>query len=610
MAFAVSLKYSQTTLPYRNPTSVSARRFGLGPGTIALLYAAFSAAWIWASDRIVNAVENSRSRLFLDTSKGLCFVALSALLLYVLMNTLVKRMRRAQTLLATSEAEYRGVVQAAHEGVCRLDGDDRIGFVNPRMAALLHCSAEKLIGLTLSDFLYDADKSAFAEQLYRWRRGATEQHDFRFRGVDGNEIRTIVSGTPLLDTEGSYCGCVLMLMDVTERLRTQEQLQQSQKLEIVGRFAGGIAHDFNNVLGVIVCYAELLKSRHPDDDKGGEYADSVLHSCDRAAALVKQLLAFSRKRPFTWSVIDLNVAVAQFGKMLPRVIGEDVRITIRSDSKPATVRTDPVQVEQVLMNLAVNARDAMPQGGELLIETGRTQGSSITGVKDIPEGTYSYLRVTDSGVGMTAETQSQIFEPFFTTKPVGKGTGLGLSMVYGIVQQSHGYITVASQPERGTTFSMYFPLADALPESPALPAAALRSGRGNETILLVEDDQDLREVTSYILTRQGYRVFEAKNGLDALAICEKQLAEIDLVLTDLVMPHMGGRELASRLAQLQPALKIAFVSGYADDRGDLANDFIIIEKPTSPDLLLKKIRRILDSDLRQDDGSAHLSSLP
>jgi len=287
MTFALLFEYSLTALTGRDHTSASARRFGLGPGTIALLYAASSGLWIWATDRIVNAIEDPGLRLFLNTTKGLGFIALTALLLYLSMKKLVKQMRQAQESLAASEAEYRGVVQAAHEGVCRLDREDRIGFVNPRVAALLHRSTEELIGMALSDFLDEADKSAYVEQLHRWRCGATEQRDFRFCGLDGTEIRTIVSGAPMFDQEESYSGCVLMLMDVTERQRIQEQLQQSQKLEVVGRFAGGIAHDFNNVLGVIVSYAELLKVRHPEDERGSEYANSVLQSCERAAALVK-----------------------------------------------------------------------------------------------------------------------------------------------------------------------------------------------------------------------------------------------------------------------------------------------------------------------------------
>jgi hypothetical protein len=558
-----------------------------------------AAVWIIFTDRVVNVVANASVRLFLNTTKGLAFVVLTALLLYLSMRKLVKQMRQTQESLAASEAEYRGVVQSAHEGVCRLNAEDLIAFVNPRMSALLQRSTGELIGLSLSDFLDEADRPGFVEQLNRWRCGATEQHDFRFHAQDGSEIRTIVSGAPMFDQEEHYSGSVLMLMDVTERQRTQEQLQHSQKLEVVGRFAGGIAHDFNNVLGVIVSYATLLKNRYPNDEANREYASSVLHSCERAAALVKQMLAFSRKRPLILSVVDLNTAVADFGKVLPRMIGEDVRVTIVSASSPATIRTDPVQIEQVLMNLVVNARDAMPTGGELLIETGTMQGDSIRGIENLPRGVYSYLRVTDSGVGMTAETQSHVFEPFFTTKEVGKGTGLGLSMVYGIVQQSNGYIGVVSQPGRGTTFSIYFPLADVVPQSAPSPEPAHTAEPGSETILLVEDDKDLRAVTKYILTQNGYRVLEAKDGIEALAVCEQQLPEIGLVLTDLVMPHMGGRELAARLAQLKPTLKIAFVSGYADEpsRGEPVQGCAFIEKPIKPALLLKKIRQILDATL-------------
>jgi two-component system cell cycle sensor histidine kinase/response regulator CckA len=585
------------SLPLKHKAGFN-RRFGLAPGIIALLYAGFSILWIWVTDMIVNAIEDPRLRLFLATSKGAGFVLITAISLYLMMRKLVNQTIGAQHSLAASEAEYRGVLEAANEGVCRLTKEDRIGFVNPRMAALLHRNAEDLIGLPLSDFLDAADRTAFAEQLSRWRNGATEQQDFCFRGVDGGEIRTIVSGTPVFDPHSRYSGCVLMLMDITERQRIQEQLQQSQKLEAVGRFAGGIAHDFNNILGIIIGYATLLKARLREDEKGKAQAALVLLACERAAALVKQLLGFSRKQPLVLTVIDLNTTVTNFGRMLPRVIGEDVRITVRSDTPPATIRTDPVLIEQVLMNLAVNARDAMPTGGELLIETGRIHASSIFGIKDIPPGLYCYLQVTDSGIGMNADVRSRIFEPFFTTKEVGKGTGLGLSMVYGIVKQSGGFIAVMSQPKQGTRFSIYFPFANAEQQQAAEPLERVHpSPHGNETILLVEDEKDLRTVTKHILMQHGYRIIEATDGLEALAICQMQLPQIDLIVTDLVMPHMGGRELASRLTDLKPTLKIVFVSGYADDSflGDTAKDYITIEKPISPEVLVRRIRQILDS---------------
>ncbi len=596
LAFEALFGYSLTTLADRVPLKpVRDSRFGLGPGTITLLYLVSSAIWISLTDLIVNSIQSSRLRLFFSTTKGLVFVLFTGLCLYLLISKLVDRMRQAQQSLAASEEEYRGVVEAANEGVCRLTSEDGIGLLNPRMAALLGRGSEELIGMPLSDFVIESDAAAFGEQLHRWHGGATEQHDFRFRGPQGNEIKAIVTGTPI-GPENSYTGCLLMVMDVTERLRIQEQLQQAQKLEAVGRFAGGIAHDFNNALGIVIAYATLLKSRVINDTVGKEYADAILLSCERSAALVKQLLAFSREQPLALTVVDLNDSVSRFGKILPRVIGDDVRITLRPDARPVTAQTDPVQIERILMNLAVNARDALPEGGELLIETGIIQGSAIRGIEGVPPGEYSYLRFTDSGIGMDAETQSRIFEPFFTTKGVGKGTGLGLSTVYGIVKQSNGFIGVISQPKKGTAFTIYFPVAGAAQQvAPSLEQ--VHSPRhGSETILLVEDEEALRTVTTFILTQRGYRVIEAKDGREALEIFKDRLPEIDLVVTDLVMPHMGGRELACQLAELKPSLKIAFVSGYVDESecgGDLS-DCITIEKPISPDKLVRKIRQILD----------------
>ena len=574
-------------------------RLGLSPARIAILYTVFSIVWIAFSDIVVNDIADPQRRLYLTTSKGFVFVVITALMLYFLVKKLVAQMREAQRSLASSEAEYHGLIQATNEGICRLNKDDLIGFVNPRMSALLKRGAEELIGQPLSSFLDERDRPAFAAQMDRWRAGAIEQHDFRFRGADGSDIWAIVSGTPMFVPEKSYSGCFLMLMDVTERQRIQQQLQHSQKLEAVGRFAGGIAHDFNNVLGIIVGYTSLLKSDLEGNEASQEYADFVLRSCDRAAALVKQLLAFSRKQPFQISVVDLNDTVSNFGKMLPRVLGEDIRITIRTSVDAALVRTDPVQIEQVLMNLSLNARDAMPNGGTLLIETGRVEHGAL-GLLDAGPGLYSFLRVTDSGIGMNAETKSRIFEPFFTTKGVGKGTGLGLSMVYGIVKQSGGFLEVASELQKGTTFSIYFPEADATPQSPLAPERATSATRrGSETILLVEDEPDLRLVTKHILTQHGYRVIEAEDGMNALAVCHDRIEAIDLVITDLVMPQMGGRELASRLAVLKPSLKVVFITGYAEGSGEDLADCIAIEKPISPEVLVKRIRQILDDNSPQ-----------
>jgi len=580
----------------------SNRRFELGPGIIALLYAVFSVLWIALTDAIVNTVSDPRTRLVLNTTKGIGFVIITALLLYLVISRLVHRMRQAQRSLAASEAEYRGVVRGANEGVCRLTRQNRIGFVNPRLATWLQRGEEELIGLPLSDFLHESEQRAFADQLDRWNKGIAEQHDFCLRASDGSEITAIVSGTPIFGPGNSYSGCVLMLMDITERQRMEHLLQHSQKMEAVGRLAGGIAHDFNNILGIIIGYATLLKSQFKDGDKGKEYSASILGSSERAAALIRKMLAFSRKQEqsLQLAVIDLNEVVSDFAKMLPFVIGTDIRIALSTAPTPATVYADAGQIEQILMNLATNACDAMPKGGDLLVETGRMQSTSIPGTQNIIPGLYSFLRVTDSGTGMSAETKAMIFEPFFTTKDVGKGTGLGLSVVYGIIKQSKGYIVVESQPQQGSAFTVYLPFADAVvqPQAPASPEQTQLNPCGGETILLVEDEGELRTLSAKILTQQGYKVIEAKDRMDALEISRKSLPEIDLVLSDLSMPNMGGRELASRLLELKPDLRIFFISGYAPshDSEELASHCIVLEKPINPSELLKEVRRILDSD--------------
>lgn len=587
------------------PKPASNRRFELGPGIIALLYAVFSVLWIAATDAVVNTVTNPRTRLILNTSKGIGFVLITALLLYLLICRLVCRMREAQSSLAASEAEYRGVVRGANEGVCRLTPQNRIGFVNPRLATWLQRSEVELIGLPLSDFLHESERRAFNDQLDRWSNGVAEQHDFRLRASDGSEITAIVSGTPIFGPGNSYSGCVLMLMDITERQRMEHALQHSQKMEAVGRLAGGIAHDFNNILGIVIGYATLLKSHFKDGDKGMEYAASILASSERAAALIRKLLAFSRKQEHSLqlAIIDLNEVVSGFARMLPFVIGNSIRITLRTAATPATVYANAGQIEQILMNLATNACDAMPMGGDLLVETGSVQHTSIPGIQKIVPGFYSFLRVTDSGTGMSAETKAMIFEPFFTTKEVGKGTGLGLSVVYGIIKQNGGYIVVESQLRKGSAFTVYLPFVEAAvePQAPVPPERTSLNPSGGETILLVEDERDLRTLSAKILTQEGYKVIEAIDGMDALDTFKQRLPEIDLVLSDIAMPNMGGRELASRLLELKPDLRIFFISGYAPppDSEDLASHCIVLEKPINPYELLKEVRRILDSNNSQ-----------
>jgi PAS domain S-box-containing protein len=579
-------------MPAAHPSSPEVR-VGLSPAKIAWVYVVFSILWISVSDRVVNDIGDARLRLLLNTSKGIVFVLVTALMLYLLVRRLVFQMRRAQESLAASEAEFRMLIEATSEGVCRVAGDGRIVFANPRMAELLQCDAGDLAGKPLLPFLSPDDATAFTQQLERWRQGATGPRDFRFRGARGAEIWTIVSGTAL----GADAGCFLIVMDVTERQKLQEQLHHSQKLETVGRLAGGIAHDFNNLLCVIMGYAAMLQGQAGSAAASGEHAASILRASETAAALIRQLLTFSRKQPFTEALVDLNDIAASVERMLPRLISEEVSVVIRTDGQPATVKTDPAQVQQLIINLAINARDAMPHGGTLTIEISHLRQRSGEGAGEIPPGEYAVLRVSDTGSGMDAETRAQIFEPFFTTKEVGKGTGLGLSMVYGIVTQSGGQITVTSEPGQGTTFTIYFPSVEpaALPV-PDPPESSKSARRGQGTILLAEDGEELRALARHILTEKGYEVIEARDGKQALSLAATRLGEIDLLLTDVVMPRMGGYQLAEQLKALKPELKVIFISGYAPDAVGQPPQFTFytIAKPITPDALVAAVGDVLD----------------
>jgi len=385
-----------------------------------------------------------------------------------------------------------------------------------------------------------------------------------------------------------------------EREKMELQMRAAQRMETVGRLAGGVAHDFNNLLTVIQGYARFLHDDFREGDPAREDTDAILNAAERAARLTSQLLAFSRRQVQELRVVNLNEMVAELDKMLRRLIAEDIELVTKLSPDLGRVKVDITQMEQVLMNLVVNARDAMSGGGKLTIETSEAQLEETYGAAknvEVPPGHYVMLAVTDTGTGMDKETQSQIFEPFFTTKEKSKGTGLGLSTVYGIVKQSGGYIWVYSEPGQGTTFKIYLPLVEeeATREASSRPAADLR---GSETILVVEDDEPVRKVAVRILQRHGYQVLEAGNGGDALLLCEQHDGPIHLTLTDIVMPQMSGRELAKRLAAVRPEMRVIFSSGYTDNavahHGVLDEGTVFLQKPFSSDALVRKVREILD----------------
>ena len=403
----------------------------------------------------------------------------------------------------------------------------------------------------------------------------------------------------LIEIHGNPCA-ITAAIDITERLQLENQLRQAQKLESVGRLAGGVAHDFNNLLTVINGYSDFLLDRLKSPDPLRPYAEAISNAGERAASLIEQLLAFSRKQMIEPKVLDLNTTIRESVPMLERLIGEDIALEAHLDATLGQVMADPNQVQQVIMNLAVNARDAMVDGGTLDIETMNgeiNEESSASLQSAAPPGRYVLMSVTDTGQGMDETIREHIFEPFFTTKEVGKGTGLGLSTVYGIIRQSGGWIDVQSEVGVGTSFKIYFPRIDSFP-APERDAIGTPIEKGTETILLVEDQDVVRSFAVAALKQNGYNVIEASDGDKAMAIAQEHPGQIHLLLTDVVMPGMNGKVLSERLKELRPNLKVLFISGYtADviaDRGVLDRSVALLHKPFNSDELGAKVREVLD----------------
>jgi two-component system, cell cycle sensor histidine kinase and response regulator CckA len=398
------------------------------------------------------------------------------------------------------------------------------------------------------------------------------------------------------DAAGRVTGYAESARDVTEFKRLQEQYRQAQKMEAVGQLAAGVAHDFNNLLTVIGGYSSLLLESLPADDKHREAAAEIREAGERAARLTGQLLAFSRQQVLDPVVLDLNEVAGHAGRLLERLIGEGVRVVLDLDRHLGKVRADAGQIEQVLMNLAVNARDAMPAGGRLTIAT--SNADLPAGVNGLPPGRYARLAVSDTGHGMPPDVLARVFEPFFTTKEAGKGTGLGLSTVFGIVAQSGGHVTVSSAIGAGTTFEIFLPTTASSSEEPSgIKSQLVRPARGTETVLLVEDDPYVRQFAAVALQMQGYTVVEAGTGAEAMAAAEAHADAIHIVVTDVVMPEMGGRQLTDALRGRRPGLKVLFVSGYPEDAvaqfGVAAGDQFL-HKPFAPLALARKVRAVLD----------------
>ncbi|MBX6331680.1 MAG: response regulator [Gemmatimonadaceae bacterium] len=499
------------------------------------------------------------------------------------------RRKSAEVAAQESRERLRRMFDHVRDALVITDATGHILDANPAAAALAGVPIEGLRERTIAGML--------GTELGPLAEGAGTRVEYEMRSP-GGAARVVEVQTDTF-APGMY---VHTVRDLTERRRLEEELHQSRKMDAIGRLAGGVAHDINNVLTAILCYSELLINDLKETDHRRADVSEIRQAARRAAALTGQLLAFSRKQVLQPRVLDLNAVVDEMERMLARVIGEDITLLRQSAPDLWPVRADPGQLSQVLMNLAVNARDAMPGGGRLTIETANTSLAQLRlhrhGV--IEPGDYVLLRVTDSGAGIPDDVLANIFEPFFTTKERGKGTGLGLSTVYGIIAQSNGRIEVASSVGVGTTFTIYLPRAkgEELPPEPRRSTSTTAAEPGHETILLVEDEDMLRTLLVRILTQQGYRVLAASDATETLTLARNHLAEVELLVIDIVMPGMSGRELADRLVEMRPDIKVLYMTGYTDDAlvqygvSDLRRS--ILQKPFSNQTLTRKIREILD----------------
>ena len=494
------------------------------------------------------------------------------------------------------------LLESASQAIVAVDRAGRIVLANRRADEIFGYSREELLGARIEMLLPDSKRGHHVHErddyFARPRiRPMGSGVDLAARRKDGTEFPVEVSLSYVQAAGSMYA--IAFVSDISQRKHLEEQLLHAQKMEAVGRLAGGVAHDFNNMLTVISGYNRMILDELSPMDPLRGYAEEVLKAADRAEALTNQLLAFSRRQIMRPRVVGVNTVLAQTEKMLRRLIGEDVELVMRLDAGAGNIKADPLHVEQAVVNLAVNARDAMPLGGRLTIETenvilDENYARTHMGVKP---GEFVLIAVSDTGHGMDAETRRRIFEPFFTTKEKGKGTGLGLATVYGMIKQTGGDIWVYSEPGRGTTFKLYFPRVAEPASDSAEGEAGLAKRAGSETILVVEDEKAVRELTVHMLQQLGYVILTASSGAEALEAGQNHQGPIHLLLTDVVMPAMSGRQLADRLLERRPGTKVLFLSGYTENtvvhHGVLDAGVNFLPKPFSRETLAKKLREVL-----------------
>jgi PAS domain S-box-containing protein len=600
--------------PVVTPDLLADPRIALGPETRARIerspYRAVLSVPLTVQDRVIGAlsVGEPAHRVFgpEEIALGQTFADRAALTLETA--RLHAEVSRARDFL-------RSIAESSPDGIVTTDTHGRLTYLSPGAETMFGHRAGEVLGRPAAEFYVGGETTARLVMERLRKEGWLRSHEAAVVAKDGRRFVVDGSFSLLRDAVGRVVGTLGILKDLTERKQAEDalreseqaredleaQLRQAQKMEAVGRLAGGVAHDFNNLLTVIRGRSDLLLHRLGADDPLRRHVLLLQQTSERAAALTQQLLAFSRKQMLQPRVLDLNAVVEGMTTMLRRLIGEHIDLDIRLDPELGTVKADPGQLEQVILNLAVNARDAMPQGGRLGIGTANAALDEAFARRHpgARPGAFVRLQVADTGIGMDAEVLAHLFEPFFTTKTVGQGTGLGLATVYGIVKQSGGYIQVDSAPGRGATFAIYLPRVADTGEAREGRGPGAPSARGSETILLVEDEDAVRELGREILEMHGYTVLEAPHGAQALVVSDRHAGPIHLMVTDVVMPHMSGRELVERVAPERPDMRILYVSGYTDDavirEGMLQPGSPFLQKPFTPDALARRVREVLDA---------------
>ncbi len=576
--------------------------------------------WLWASAIIVTLLLTagmaSFSYLFEQSDPNFSFtlrqsvrglVGLVFLFdLYTIYQQLqIQRIRRQ---LSERDEMFRLISENAEDLIAVVNTEGDRLYNSPGYKKLFGYTHEELQGVPVDDQIHPDDRERVIEaRKQAFETGASIQLEYRFRRKDG-EWRILEStGSPVQNARGETEKLIVVSRDITERKRAEEmlrqreeQLRQSQKMEAVGRLSGGIAHDFNNLLGVIIGYSEDIELRVAQGDPLRKSAEEIRKAGQRAAALTHQLLAFSRQQVLQSRVLDLNLLVSDMGEMLRRLIGSHIELSTSLDPELGRVKADQSQMEQIIVNLVVNARDAMPEGGKLLIESANVHLDE-THARNLPflrPGPHVLLTVSDTGVGMDAETQVHIFEPFFTTKERGKGTGLGLATVYGVVKQSGGIVGVQSEPGKGSTFRIYLPRVAEQVAAPAPALSGTNTSTGTETVLVVDNEEALLELTSNLLARSGYKVLSAHDGIEAIEMARSFDGTIHLLLTDITMPKMSGPALARHMIDLRPGIRVLLMTGQADieatPRGNTLRESEYLQKPFHRDALIHKVRETLD----------------